>query len=127
MAIIKRIVKAFLGKRKQKEIAKKAKIGKNVCTTLETVVMCSSPEQVCIGDNSEIACTLACQGNGKIRIGKNAWIGAKTVIGSVEEIVIGDYAIIYTEVHIYDNNNHPISPKQRQQMSESGFHSDLWK
>ena len=124
---IKKLVKRFLAKRNLKKIARNAIVGNGVVVSHEAAVMAPTPERVCIGDNSEIACTLACQGNGKIRIGKNAWIGAKTVIGSVEEIVIGDYAIISTEVHIYDNNNHPISPKQRQQMSESGFHSDLWK
>lgn len=124
---LKKLVKRFLAKENLKKIARNAIVGNGVVASHEAAVMAPTPEQVHIGDNSEIACTLVCQDSGKITIGRNAWIGAKTVIGSVEEIIIGDYAIISTDVHIYDNNNHPTSPELRQKMSESGFHSDLWK
>lgn len=124
---LKIIAKRFLAKLNLKKIARNAIVGNGVVASHEAAVMAPTPKQVHIGDNSEIACTLVCQDSGKITIGRNAWIGAKTVIGSVEEIIIGDYAIISTEVHIYDNNNHPVSPELRQKMSESGFRSDLWK
>lgn len=124
---IKKIAKQILAKRNVKRISKNAVVGTGVVASHDAVVTAPSPGQIRIGNNSEISCTLACQDKGRITIGKYAWIGAKTVIGSVNEITIGDYAIISTEVHIYDNNNHPISPELRQKMSESGFHNDLWK
>lgn len=123
---VKMCVKRLLAKRNLKKISQRATVGNGIVASREAFVMAPSKEQICIGDNSEIACTLVCQDKGRITIGKNAWIGAKTVIGSIEEILIGDYVIISTDVHIYDNNNHPTSPELRQKMSESGFHSELW-
>ena len=120
-------IKTILAKRNLKQISKKAIVGDGVVVSHDAAVISPTPNQVTIGDNSEVACTFACQNSGRIIVGKNTWIGAKTIIGSVEEISIGDYAIISTEVHIYDNNNHPISPALRQKMSEGDFHGDLWK
>lgn len=64
----------------------------------------------------------------RIKIGKNFYLGGGSIIGVVEEIVIGDNVIIAGETHIFDNNNHPTSPEKRREMSTTGdFFGDLWK
>lgn len=63
-----------------------------------------------------------------IKIGKNFYLGGNSVIGAVERIVIGDNVIIAGETRIFDNNNHPTSPKKRKEMSMCGnFFGELWK
>lgn len=123
---IKCLIKHYLSNRRKARFKRVAIIGENVSVYYKAFLTAPTPEQIQIGNNSEIAGTFACKGNGRITLGKNSWVGAGTVIGSVEEISIGDYAIISTEVHIYDNNNHPTDPALRQKMCESGFHSELW-
>ncbi len=73
-----------------------------------------------IGKNCLIRGILKVVGDGRIHIGNNTYIGGASVIGAVEDIDIGNNVIISTDVHIYDNNNHPTSPSKRKEMSESG-------
>lgn len=44
----------------------------------------------------------------------------------MESITIGNDVIISSDVRIFDNNNHPTSPKMRREMSHSDFYGDLW-
>lgn len=79
-----------------------------------------------IGNNSYINGTIYTVGNGKISIGHHFYIGPNSMIGSANDINIGNYVIISNDVKIYDNNNHPTSSKKREEMLESGFHNDNW-
>ena len=49
------------------------------------------------------------------------------MVGAVEGVEIGSHVIISNNVHIYDNNNHPTSPKVRWEMCNQGFYGDAWK
>lgn len=64
----------------------------------------------------------------QIEIGRNFYFGGGSIIGIIDKISIGNNVIISNYVHIYDNNNHPTSPKKRLEMSMGNdFFGDLWK
>ena len=44
----------------------------------------------------------------------------------MEAVTIGNDVIIATNVRIFDNNNHPTSPTQREMMSHNDFYGELW-
>lgn len=84
-------------------------------------------EKVVIGKNSMIMGSVFVTENGKIEIGDYFYLGEGSLIGAEKSILIGKCVIISNNVHIYDNNNHPTSPKKRELMSLSGFSNDNWK
>ena len=83
-------------------------------------------ENIKIGINSNIKGRIEVQDNGKIHIGDYFYIGQNSVVGAVEKINIGNCVIISNDVRIYDNNNHPTSPKFREKMSMNGYSNDNW-
>ena len=85
------------------------------------------PGLIKIGEKCGIHGTLYSQHNGKITIGNNSCVHYKSIIGSVDSITIGNCVIISNHVHIYDNNNHPTSPKVRHEMCLNGFEGDAWR
>ncbi|MBO7617915.1 MAG: acyltransferase [Bacteroidales bacterium] len=56
------------------------------------------------------------QSGGKIILGDYSKIGGGSVINAVESIQIGNYTGIAENVHISDNNNHPVNPSYRKYM-----------
>ena len=76
---------------------------------------------------AEIHGKLISMADGRIEIGGDSCIYRDTVIGSVESIRIGRYAVISNHVHIYDNNNHPTDPETRKKMTVEGFHTPAWR
>ena len=64
--------------------------------------------------------------NGSIEIADHFYLGPNSFIGSEKSIRIGSCVIISNDVRIYDNNNHPTSPKAREKMSREGFSNDNW-
>ena len=115
-------------KLKLRQFKKYAKIGKKI--KFGPICLCrngsGNPMNITIADNSYIMGTICTQGNGKIVIGDHFYLGPGSFIGAVESIVIGRCVIISNDVKIYDNNNHPTSPKEREFMSMSGFSNDNW-
>jgi len=109
-----------------KGFKKYAEFGKNL--ELDACSGCKADHTglVKIGDNCRVFGILQSQENGKISIGSNTCIYNRTVIGSVDSITIGNCVIISNHVHIYDNNNHPTSPKVRHEMCLNGFEGDAW-
>ncbi len=80
-----------------------------------------------IGNNCRIFGRLVTQDDGNITIGDNTCIYERTFIGSVNRISIGNGVVISNHVHIFDNNNHPTSPKERMKMVEDGFDGEAWR
>lgn len=70
--------------------------------------------------------TLYASENGRLDIGDHFYLGNNSLIGSEKSIKIGRCVIISNDVRIYDNNNHPTSPKAREIMSLNGFSNDNW-
>jgi len=82
-------------------------------------------QNILIGSNVTIHGKIICQGKGRITIGDYTNIRFNSEIGAVNSIKIGKYVIISHDVYIYDNNNHPISPKKRMILSKSKFEDEL--
>lgn len=81
-----------------------------------------------IGDNCCIRGVFKVVSEGSIIVGDNTYIGGNSVIGAVDKIKIGNNVIISTEVHIYDNNNHPTDPTLREEMCMCGdFFGKKWQ
>ena len=89
---------------------------------------CMSMEKnnIIIGKHCEINGRLSSFENGKITVGDNLYMGYRSFIGAMESISIGNNVIISSDVKIYDNNNHPTSPVEREKMCHSDFHGELW-
>lgn len=81
---------------------------------------------IVIGKKCEIKGQLFSFEGGKISIGNNVFVNYNSFIGSMEAVTIGNDVIIATNVRIFDNNNHPTSPTQRERMSRSDFYGELW-
>ena len=119
-----------------KKISKRRSFSKNSVygkgTKFDSTSLCLNTTnnkcKIKIGDNCLIRCVMKVDGEGSIVVGDNTYIGGQTVVGAVERIEIGNNVIISTEVHIYDNNNHPTSPMKREKMSRSGdYFGRLWQ
>lgn len=82
-------------------------------------------QNILIGSNVTIHGKIICQGKGRITIGDYTNIRFNSEIGAVNSIKIGKYVIISHDIYIYDNNNHPISPKKRMILSKSKFEDEL--
>lgn len=131
---IRHILDAILLKRKKKNLFKKATIDKEqdslFCKRSSMISLAdgSTPKDIIIGKKSWIWGRLFSQNGGKITIGDYSQIGDRTMIGAVESITIGKYAIISVDVNISDSNNHPVNPMFRKYMRIGGdVGSHLWK
>ena len=114
-------------KYKMRQFHRNAVLGENLDLGTISGCMAEKPGQIRIGNNCRIFGVLQTQGDGEIIIGDHTCIYRKTVIGSVNNISIGNCVIISNHVHIYDNNNHPTSPKRRREMCMAGFDGEAWR
>lgn len=89
----------------------------------------STKNDISIGTRYWHRGTLSSQHGGKIKIGNYSLLGVKSRIGSVNSVIIGDYASIATNVTIMDNNNHPVQPDDRKiyQVASTGHELRSWK
>lgn len=113
----------------QKHFSINSVYGKN--TRFDSSASCSnqtgSKENILIGEHCWIRGLLSVHGSGKLVIGDRTYVGGATRIGTFEEITIGNDVIIANEVHIYDNNNHPVQPIKRLEMTKAmDYESSLW-
>jgi len=125
---IKKIVNGAKIKSKYKRFKNLCTVGDNfICGITSSCLNASgNKSNIIIGNNTEILATLISQDKGKIVIGSNTTIRMYTRIGAVEEITIGNNVMISNNVVIYDNNNHPTDPKEREKMCQNGFYGQAW-
>lgn len=73
--------------------------------------------------------SIVTQSGGKIKIGSHCQFGFNLLLGSVNSITIGDYALFADNITIMDNNNHPVNPLDRELMHNTDYKSDYrgWK
>jgi len=89
------------------------------------------PFAIVIGSNTHIAGTLLVFGHGgKIKIGKDCYVGDNARIWSAKSIEIGDRVLIAHDVNIFDNWVHPINHRLRHLQSvelfTSGFPKNIY-
>lgn len=112
----------------QKSYKKGAVLGANIKfgVTGRCANLSGQPSRIQIGADSLVMGSMYITSNGNIEIGDHFYMGSHTFIGSEISIKIGRCVIISNDVCIYDNNNHPTSPKAREKMSLNGFSNDNW-
>ena len=97
---------------------KKSNLGKNIqFLPSSKCINSGAKNNIKLGNNGCCFCYLQALYGGKITIGNNFYIGSGTVIQSKQNITIGDNVIISNNVLIVDNNNHPVEPQKRLEMS----------
>lgn len=111
---------------KLKKFQKYAQVGEGLDICVRANCTAWEPGHITIGDNCRIYGALQSQGRGKITIGHHCCIYERSILGSVEQITVGNCVIISNQVHIYDNNNHPTDPQVRHAMCMGGFEGDPW-
>lgn len=112
----------------KKTYLKNAVTGKNtIFSATGRCTNCSGNRvRIRVGDDSALYGSLYVTSNGIIEIGDHFYLGNNSFIGAEQSIRIGRCVIISNDVRIYDNNNHPTSPKAREIMSLNGFSNDNW-
>ena len=116
------LIDSILLKRKKNFLMRMATVSQNqdekFCKKGSSINLAdgSSAKDIIIGDNVWMWGTLNSQNGGKIIIGNYAKIGERNVINAVESITIGNYTAMAEDVHVTDNNNHPVNPLYRKYM-----------
>jgi maltose O-acetyltransferase len=72
-------------------------------------------DRIKIGDHSVVGGIVAISMNGRIEIGSFTYLNINTIISAAELVKIGNYVGIAQNVHIFDNNTHPVEPEARKQ------------
>lgn len=112
--------------RNRKEFDKYSVHGEDLVVRYTSHCKSNDKNNITIGNGCEIKGKLLSYGNGKISIGDNLFMSFNSIIGSMESVTIGNDVIISTDVRIFDNNNHPVSPEARIKMSHGDFYGELW-
>lgn len=111
---------------KRRQFVRYAKFGENLDVGPLAICKADKPGLITLGNHCRVYGRLQSQGQGTIRIGNHTCIYRKSILGSVTNISVGDCVIISNHVHIYDNNNHPTSPRARREMCQNGFEGEPW-
>lgn len=91
-------------------------IGKNSALYFETEIYnCRGKKNdIKIGNNTHVLGMLMTLGHGgKITIGDYCYVGRNSNIWSGKNITIGNRTLIAHNVNIFDNNTHPLDPRER--------------
>lgn len=123
---IKRIPESIKRSIKLRRFRRFASCGANLTVSAGSNCICEPGGKIAIGDNCDICGILSCKSKGRLSVGRYTTIRGNSVVGCVNSITIGNYVIISNNVHIYDNNNHPTSPRKRVELCLSGFYSESW-
>ena len=127
--MIKKVLRKFLIKKREKSFRAHAIVGENVqFTTKTSCVNDGNKNNVVIGNHGYVGGVFQALCGGKITVGNNIYMGAGTVLQSKESITIGNDVIISNNVLIVDNNNHPTDPGARRRMSacDDYMTDELW-
>lgn len=117
----------IVGWYKRKKFLKNAALGEKVIIGfLAKISNPNAKQNIVIGANSSIHCSMNTGPGGKISVGKYTTIRFKSEIESAESVSIGDYVIISNYVLITDNDSHPTSPEDRMKLSLAPEGSELW-
>ena len=73
----------------------------------------STKANICLGENVRMFGTLSSSHGGIIKMSNYSQIGYGSIIRSVDNLEVGEMAIISENVVISDNNSHPVNPQDR--------------
>lgn len=128
--MIKKVVDKIKLIRVKKNFLKKVEVDKSsIKLLLNARCQNTGPKNnITIGKHCTINAQFLALFDGKIQIGDNNYIGAKTMLLAKEKIVVGNNVIIANDTIISDNNNHPIDPAMRFKMSQCDDYmtDELW-
>lgn len=116
--IVRGYIKKMFFNMKLRKLKRNAVIGDRVTVNSVSGIRNQGPrENVVIESHCVFSGIILALCGGKVTIGNNTYIGTNTYIMAKERVAIGNYCIIANDVIICDNNNHPIEPERRMEMS----------
>lgn len=124
--IIRRLINKYKVLNLRKKFLSSANSGENVFLSLNFKFNIVD-NSVNIGNNTYLDGLLYTRENGKISIGDHCSFRTNTFIGSLNSVIIGNHVFGADNVYICDNNNHPISPEKRLEMTFCPPNTDKWK
>lgn len=126
MKVIKKVFNHIRTFKNRREFAMNSVHASDLVVRFTSHCTAQNKYDIVIGKRCEIKGQLFSFEGGKILIGNNVFMNYNSFIGSMETVTIGNDVIIATNVRIFDNNNHPTSPTQREMMSHNDFYGELW-
>ncbi|WP_333636017.1 acyltransferase [Ruminococcus sp.] len=126
MKVIKKVFNHIRTFKNRREFAMNSVHASDLVVRFTSHCTAQNKYDIVIGKRCEIKGQLFSFEGGKILIGNNVFMNYNSFIGSMEAVTIGNDVIIATNVRIFDNNNHPTSPAQREMMSHNDFYGELW-
>ena len=126
MKVIKKVFNHIRTFKNRREFAMNSVHASDLVVRFTSHCTAQNKYDIVIGKRCEIKGQLFSFDGGKILIGNNVFMNYNSFIGSMEAVTIGNDVIIATNVRIFDNNNHPTSPTQREMMSHNDFYGELW-
>lgn len=126
MKVIKKVFNHIRTFKNRREFAMNSVHASDLVVRFTSHCTAQNKYDIVIGKRCEIKGQLFSFEGGKILIGNNVFMNYNSFIGSMEAVTIGNDVIIATNVRIFDNNNHPTSPTQREMMSHNDFYGELW-
>jgi acetyltransferase-like isoleucine patch superfamily enzyme len=117
------------GNRKIKQLNSVAVLGKGVNASKEISVknMSNIKGNLQIGDHCMIGGVISIGKKGSLTIGHHCSFKTSNWISAKEKVVIGNHVFGSELVFISDNDNHPISPLERKEMTEALNNTEKWK
>ena len=126
MKVIKKVFNHIRTFKNRREFAMNSVHASDLVVRFTSHCTAQNKYDIVIGKRCEIKGQLFSFEGGKILFGNNVFMNYNSFIGSMEAVTIGNDVIIATNVRIFDNNNHPTSPTQREMMSHNDFYGELW-
>ena len=124
---MKSLIRKILTAVDARKISKNCVVGENTKLCYKTSCNFEKKNSIRFGANCVIFGSYSTQAEGVIEIGDNVTVRYNTRIGAVDSIKIGNNVIISNNVTIYDNNNHPTSIADRENISHRLLDSEVWK
>ena len=100
----------------KQQFRKHTKFGRNFNLGINSWCFRHENSEIVIGDDVVCRGILRCEeySSGKIEIGNNVYIGDDCILSCANTIKIGQFTLLAHGVQIFDNNSHPILPKDRE-------------
>ena len=82
--------------------------------------------QLVVGNDTHLAGRFVVRGKGRVSIGSHCHFHEDSYFGCLDQISIGDHVFAAEGIFVVDNNNHPVDPALRREMTRSPMGSASW-